>query len=296
MFIEHTAVHGYLGAYSRRGFRIEYYANPTELRFKDRNLKGLYEGMRSADHEFQRNLHGIATALVPVWDALEDLSGGKLKKREIEKSFTLRLPVAVPALILEIAAGQRKFDEGFRGFMRIVSQEADQSAALFGTLAGVNTTLAGLAFVPVLAPVLAPILPVTASIAGVAGAATPLSMIVGSIAKALARGEMPTKQKFKEMLEGSAMLAGKPKPTSSQVDTAYAEMKKANESGKDISADLAELETTQKRARPAVEKSRPQQPRPQQSPMLPVRTGTPSVALGVGAIALLVGGWLWLRD
>ena len=299
MYVQHSPSPLPLGAYSRRGFTIEYYANPGSLEWKDRGLKRLYEGMRNADFAWQKALNEVATKLDPLWEKIEEYSEGKLKKRNITAALRLKLPVALPALILEIVGGKRPLDESFRGFARMAAQEADQAVGMFGVLTGINLTLSALS--AVIVP-LEPLLPLLGTIAGVAFIAAILARIVGDVAKQLAREKLPPKAQFKEMLETSAFLAGEPKPTSKQIDDAYAALEEANKSGRDVSAQLEKVEKDSKKQPP--KKTRPRGARasgvgPGQSrqPETPTPgAGVPPALLGAGALALVAGVWFLLQD
>lgn len=217
-----------LGAFTRNGYTVDYYAKSGSLSFADKNLKNLYEGMRNADIDFQRNAANVLKVIAPVFAAVEFASFGKLRADDMRKALRLKLPTWGVALVLEVAAGKRPFDKGFQAAMRECAKDMEGAKAAFGVLAAVNGVLIGLAVPPLpTAAVLAPILPVTGTLATVAGTATGVAAVLEPIFKGLGTGKMPSRKQMKDMMEGAARLSGQKVPSSAEIDKIAADFDKA---------------------------------------------------------------------
>lgn len=206
-----------LGAFTRNGFTVRYYANPGQLSFSNANLRKLYEGMRNADIDFQKLCRDVLRAISPVFGALEFGSGGKLNARDMRTALQLRLPTWGVALFLEVAAGRRALDDAFKSFMRQVADDMAASTALFGTLLGINATCLVLAAIPATAPVFATILPITIPLAGLAAAGTSLAATLRPIFDTIARGTPPSAAQVKTMTTGAANISGQKPPSDAEV-------------------------------------------------------------------------------
>jgi hypothetical protein len=217
-----------LGAFTRNGYTVDYYAKSGSLSFADKNLKNLYEGMRNADIDFQKNAANILKAISPIFDAIEFASLGKLRADDLRKALRLKLPTWGVALFLEVAAGKRPLDKGFQAAMRECGKDMEGAKAAFGILTAVNGILIGLAVPPLpTAAVLIPILPATATLATVAGTATGVAAILEPIFKGLGTGKMPSRKQMKDMMEGAARLSGQKLPSSAEIDKIAADFDKA---------------------------------------------------------------------
>ena len=220
--------HG-LGAVTRNGFTVEYYADPATLDFKDRNMKKLYENLRNADIDFQKMMMDVAKNLRPVSGTVEFISGGNIKAADLEKMFRVTLPTAGMAVFLELACGGRPLDQGAQAVGQMLKQTLTVSAALFGTLGGVATAvIAAAAPLPVL-------IPAAIALAPVPGIAIPAAILCGGVALllgSLITGELPSKKDFGDSLKAAARLAGSPEPSQAEIDSAYKGLKDANDVAK----------------------------------------------------------------
>ncbi len=213
-----------LGAFTKNNYTIKYYANPGDLSFADKGMKKLYEGLRNADADFQINLFKIKKALQPAFGMIEVLTAGNVKAADIKKALSLKLPTWGVALFLEVAAGKRPLDKGFKAVMQVAAEDAAASAAVFGILTGVN--VAAIAAAGPFPP-LVPLLPVTLTLAGIAGTGTAVCAIIQPIFSSLAKGKPPTRKQMKDMMEGAARLSGQKLPSSTELDKISGEFEKA---------------------------------------------------------------------
>lgn len=286
-----------LGAFTKNNYTIPYYADPGSLSFADKNLKKLYEGLRNADADFQINLFKVKKAIEPAFDGIELVTGGKIKAADIKKALSLKLPTWGVALFLEVAAGKRPLDKGFRAVMQVAADDAAVSTAAFGILAGINTTAAALSVVPPVAPFFLAALPFTGPLATVAGSGTAVCAIVQPIFSALAKGKAPSKKQMKDMMEGAARLSGQKLPSSTEIDKIASDFDKAAKAAS--AATEAAAKTAADAGNPALASKQEKQqtlPAPANTPADTVPQAQAAsggfpvvpVLLGVGALAAVV--------
>lgn len=213
-----------LGAFTHKGFTVDYYASSTS--FADKNLKKLYEGMRNADIEFQKNAAFVLSTISPAFGAVEFASGGQIKAADLRKALRLKLPTWGVALVLEVAAGKRPLDAGFRAAMKECAKDMEASKALFAVVTGLSATVSALAVAPPTA-FLAPALPVLIPLATIAGTATGVAAILEPIFKSLASGKPPTKKQMTDMMNGAARLSGQKPPSTKEIDALVKDFDKA---------------------------------------------------------------------
>lgn len=249
----YTRSHG-LGAVTRNGFTVEYYADPATLDFKDRNMKKLYENLRNADVDFQKMLMDIASNLSPVLGTVEFISGGKIKAAELKKLFGLHLPTSGMAVFLEVASGGRPLDQGFRAVGQMLKRDLEVDAALFGTLGGLSAAISAASLIPgpqqpFLVAAAIPLLTIAAVAIPAAGLCGGVAMLLGSAIK----GQLPSKKDFGDSLKAAARLAGSPEPSQAEIDSAYKGLKDANDVAKALkqatTSDSPEPETVTARDR-----------------------------------------------
>lgn len=208
-----------LGAFTHKGYTVDYYASSTN--FADKNLKRLYEGMRNADIEFQKNAANFLKVIAPVLGLVEVVTAGNVKADDLKKALRLKLPTWGVALFLEVAAGKRPFDNGFKASMKEAAKDVRQAKSLFAVIAGVSTTLAAAAAAGTLTGFLAPLAAAVAPAAAVAastGGAAALAAILEPIFDTLGKGKPLSKKQMKDMLEGAAKLTGQKAPSSAEID------------------------------------------------------------------------------
>jgi hypothetical protein len=228
----YTGSHG-LGAVTRNGFTVEYYAAPATLDFKDRKMKKLYEDLRNADIDYQKMMNDVANNLRPVMGTLELLSGGKIKAAELEKLFSVKLPTSGMAVFLEVACGGRPLDQGFQAVAQMLKRDFTGSAALFGTLGGVSAAVSAAALIP--SPATPFLVSAAAVLVPVAAIAIPAALLCGAAAALLGSiitGQLPSKKDFGDTLKAAARLSGSPEPSQAEIDRAYAGLRDANDVAK----------------------------------------------------------------
>jgi hypothetical protein len=204
-----------LGAVSARGVTIDYYESPSKLTWSDRGMKKLHDGLVNADLSFQKTVRDVVRSMKPILGLLK-LAGIDVKESDLDKlASNCALPSAGPAILLEVAFGGRKADSFFVGVMRRISQDLLYNAGLFGIVsaiclavgsAGILAAGAGATLLAIAAPI---------------GAAAVVCGIVGALLGNLAKGKMPSREEFGEMMKASAQLAGEPAPTEREIDLAY---------------------------------------------------------------------------
>lgn len=274
-----------LGAFTKNNYTIKYYANPGDLSFADKGMKKLYEGLRNADADFQINLFKIKKALQPAFGMIEVLTAGNVKAADIKKALSLKLPTWGVALFLEVAAGKRPLDKGFKAVMQVAAEDAAASAAVFSILTGVN--VAAIAAAGPFPP-LVPLLPVTLTLAGIAGTGTAVCAIIQPIFSSLAKGKPPTRKQMKDMMEGAARLSGQKVPSTTEIDKIAANFDKVQKAAAQ-KTDTAEKTPSTDKGNPALRA----QPTLPGSPALvdepPASKPFPVVPVALVA-AVLVGG------
>jgi hypothetical protein len=217
-----------LGAFTKNNYTIPYYADPGSLSFADKNLKKLYEGLRNADADFQINLFKIKKAVEPAFGAIEFATAGKIRADDIKKALALKLPTWGVALVLEVAAGKRPIDKGFKSVMKECAKDMGVMKAAWGVITGLNGVLIGAAAVPSpVTPFALAALPVTGPLAGMSVTATTVSAILEPIFGALGNGKPPSRKQMKDMMEGAARLSGQKLPSTAEVDKVAADFDKA---------------------------------------------------------------------
>jgi len=269
-----------LGAFTHKGFTVDYYAASTS--FSDKNFKKLYEGMRNADIEFQKNATFVLSMISPAFSAIEFASGGKVKAADLRKALRLKLPTWGVALVLEVAAGKRPLDAGFRAAMKECAKDMEAAKAAFGVVTGLSATVSVLAAAPPTA-FLAGALPVLVPLAVVAGTATGVAVILEPIFKSLASGKPPTTKQMTDMMNGAARLSGQPPPSTKEINTLV------NDFGKAMT--LSATPTKPATAAPKTTLVFESKPTPVLPPA-PTKAGFPVVpliaALGVLGVAIIV--------
>lgn len=221
-----------LGAFTHKGYTVDYYANKGTLSFADKNLQRLYEGMRNADIEFQKNAAFVLNGLKPAFDTIEFASAGQLKAADVRSSLSLKLPTWGVALVLEVAAGKRPVDQAFRAAMRQCARDMRVAKAGFAVLTGLNVVVSGVA---VATGVGAPVAAATGTIAGVAGTAAAVAAVLEPIFQALADGKAPSQRQMKAMMDGAARLSKQKLPSNAQVEKITVDFGKAlSESAKKV--------------------------------------------------------------
>ena len=233
----YTRAHG-LGAVTRNGFTVEYYAAPETLDFKDRNMKKLYEDLRNSDVDFQKMMNDVAKNLRPVLGTVEFVSGGNIKAADLEKLFRVKLPTSGMAVFLEVACGARPLDQGFQAVGQMLKRDLEGAAATFGTVGGVSAAVTAAALIP------SPVQPFLAGAAiplgSLASTAIPAALLCGGVALllgSLIKGQLPSKKAFGDTLKGAARLAGSPEPSQAAIDSAYKGLKDANDVAKALKQD-----------------------------------------------------------
>lgn len=218
---------GSIGAFTHKGYTVDYYADKGTLSFDDKNLRKLYEGMRNADIEFQKNIAFVVGQLRPIFGTVEMLSQGNIKAADLERAAKLQLPSWGVALVLEVVAGKRPADDAFRAYMRQCAEGMVTSRSIFAIVTGINAVAIGAAFAPTpAAPVFAGMLPLTGTLAGLAGTATGVTLVLEPIFKSLAEGKPLTRKQTKDMLEGAARVSGQDAPSTAQVNAVYLALEK----------------------------------------------------------------------
>lgn len=213
-----------LGAFTHKGYTVDYYASSTS--FADKNIKKLYEGLRNADIEFQKNAAFVIKTISPAFGAIEFVTAGKVRADDVKKALRLKLPTWGVALILEVAAGKRPLDKGFKAAMKECAKDMEAAKAAFAIVTGVSATVSGLALAPPTV-FLAPAVPVLVPLAAIAGTATGVAAVLEPIFKALASGKVPSQKQMKDMMEGAARLSGQKLPSTAEVAKVTADFDKA---------------------------------------------------------------------
>ena len=224
--------HG-LGAVTRNGFTVEYYADPATLDFKDRNMKKLYENLRNADVDFQKMMNDIARSLRPAIGTVEFISGGGIKAADIEKAFRAKLPTSGMAVFLEVACGARPLDQGFQAVGQMLKRDLEGAVGAFGLLGGVSAAVSASSLIP--SPVQPFLLAAAVPLVALASIAIPAAFLCGGVAMLLGNmitGELPSKKDFGDSLKAAARLAGSPEPSQAEIDSAYKGLKDANDVAK----------------------------------------------------------------
>jgi len=220
-----------LGSVTRKGFTVDYYADPATLKFKDRKMKKLYEDLRNADIDFQKSMNDVSKSLKDVLGTLEFISGGKVKAADLKKLLRVKLPTSGIAVFLEVACGGRPMDKGFQAVGKMLKQDLEGATALFGTLGGVAAAISAAAVpLPALVPAAAVLVPVAAIAIPAAG----LCGVVAALLGGAVNGQIPSKKEFSDGLKAAARLAGSPEPTQAEIDTAYKGLKDANDAAKAV--------------------------------------------------------------
>lgn len=218
-----------LGSVTRKGFTVEYYADPATLNFKDRKMKKLYEDLRNADVDFQKSMNDVSKSLKDVLGTLEFVSGGKIKAEDLKKLLRVKLPTSGIAVFLEVACGGRPMDKGFQAVGKMLKQDLEGATALFGTLGGVAAAISAAAVpVPALVPAAAVLVPVAAIALPAAGLCAVVAALLGSAIT----GKLPSKSDFADGLKAAARLSGSPEPSQAEIDAAYKGLKDANDAAK----------------------------------------------------------------
>jgi hypothetical protein len=218
-----------LGSVTRKGFTVEYYADPATLKFKDRKMKKLYEDLRNADVDFQKSMNDVSKSLKDVLGTLEFVSGGKIKAADLKKLLRVKLPTSGVAVFLEVACGGRPMDKGFQAVGKMLKQDLEGATALFGTLGGVAAAISAAAVpLPALVPAAAVLVPVAAIALPAAGLCAVVAALLGSAIT----GKLPSKKDFGDGLKAAARLSGSPEPSQAEIDAAYKGLKDANDAAK----------------------------------------------------------------
>lgn len=216
-----------LGAVTRGKVRIDYFADPRELRWSNKTFRDLHAALVDFSFGWQEMLRGLRE---PVAEAI-NLLGDKLGIRgaaDAWRSF-VRLPSPVDDLvvILELTLGGRTADRALRGTLL---NKADSAEAISGGClllsAVIGAAIPLTVFVPALAPVAAQAwaIPQLVTAAGLASQ-------VGDALEAFAAGGAPSKAEFAKMLKGAAKVAGKREPSSGEIDLAYRAMLTSTKAG-----------------------------------------------------------------
>lgn len=222
-----------LGSVTRNGFTVEYYADPATLKFKDRNMKKLYEDLRNADVDFQKSMNDVAKNLSPMLGTVEFVSGGKLRAADLKKLFRVKLPTSGMAVFLEVACGGRALDKGFQAVGQMLQRDLEGATALFGTLGGVSAAVSAAVAIPSPAtPFLAAAAVVLVPVAAIAIPAAGLCGVVAALLGSIVKGKLPSKSDFAEGMRNAARLSGSPEPSQAEIDAAYKGLKDANDAAK----------------------------------------------------------------
>ena len=218
-----------LGSFKRKGFTVDYYADPATLKFKDRKMEKLYKDLRNADVDFQKMANDVSKSLKDVLGAVEFASGGKIKAADLKKLLRVKLPTSGIAVFLEVACGGRPMDKGFQAVGKMLQQDLQGATALFGTYVGVTAAIGGLAFaVPPLATVAIAMTPLAALALPAAGLCGVVAALLGSAIT----GKLPSKKDFGDGLKAAARLSDSPEPSKAEIDEAYKGLKDANDAAK----------------------------------------------------------------
>ena len=222
-----------LGSVTRKGFTVEYYADPATLNFKDRKMKKLYEDLRNADVDFQKSMNDVSKMLSPHFGTVEAVSFGKIKAADLKKLFRVKLPTSGIAVFLEVACGGRPLDKGFQAVGKMLKQDLEGATALFGTLGGVSAAVSAAALIPSPAtPFLAAAAVVLVPVAAIALPAAGLCGVVAALLGTAIKGQLPSKSDFADGLKAAARLSGSPEPSQAEIDAAYKGLKDANDAAK----------------------------------------------------------------
>lgn len=218
-----------LGSVTRKGFTVEYYADPATLKFKDRKMKKLYEDLRNADVDFQKSINDVSKILSPHFGTVEAVSFGKIKAADLKKLFRVKLPTSGIAVFLEVACGGRPMDKGFQAVGKMLKQDLEGATALFGTIGGVAAAISAAA-VPI--PALVPAAAIMVPLAAIALPAAGLCAVVAALLGSAITGKLPSKKDFGDGLKAAARLSGSPEPSQAEIDSAYKGLKDANDAAK----------------------------------------------------------------
>lgn len=218
-----------LGSVTRKGFTVEYYADPATLNFKDRKMKKLYEDLRNADVDFQKSINDVSKMLSPHFGTVEAVSFGKIKAADLKKLFRVKLPTSGIAVFLEVACGGRPMDKGFQAVGKMLKQDLEGATALFGTIGGVAAAISAAA-VPI--PALVPAAAIMVPLAAIALPAAGLCAVVAALLGSAITGKLPSKKDFGDGLKAAARLSGSPEPSQAEIDAAYKGLKDANDAAK----------------------------------------------------------------
>jgi hypothetical protein len=204
-----------LGAVSARGVTIDYYADPSSLTWSNKGMKDFHDALVKADLSFHKTMKDIVKVLRPLLGLLKT-AGLNLAESDLDKVVQLPLPTCGMAMLLEVAFGGRKADDFFVGMMKEISQALIGSSGLFGIVAA--ACWAATTMTAFLAP---PVIFALGTVAGWLTGAAVVCFLIGNILGSIAKGKMPSRDDFGEMMKSSAQLAGEPAPTEREIDLAY---------------------------------------------------------------------------
>lgn len=205
---EYPRVLSGLGAFTRNGFTVRYYAGPGKLSFGNTNVKRFYEALRNADIDFQKMCADVRTAITPALKGIEDFSGGRIKAAALTQALRLPLPTWGLALILEAAGGKRPLDQVFRAYMKQSAEEMKITAVLSGTVAALSASSAALLLVPGLNATITPAMPAIAKLGVIAGVVAPVAAGLGIAYNSVAEGKAPSGPQMKVLMSSASLVAG----------------------------------------------------------------------------------------
>ncbi len=202
-----------LGAVTRSGVTIDYYANQAELKWSSGGLKQVHDTLMGIDF-------GLRSLIAKI--PIEMLSMLGLSKGQVEDLKGLRAypcPLAAPlALLLEFCAGGRRWDSSTRGLLLWLRDGCFGSAGLAVVL---GLVCAGIGLLISAGVVTAAVgLPLAAA-GGVIATGGVVMGALGAIFGALAGGQKPDKAQFTTAMKKAAELSKKP-VTQAEIDLAYA--------------------------------------------------------------------------
>lgn len=204
-----------LGALSKSGLTIDYYAETSSLKWSNGSLQKLHDALVDADFAFQKMSRSVVDILRPIGPLLASV-GIPLTGQALDALGEQPCPTAGYALLLELGVGGRPFDSAAEGALSATGANLRSAAVLWGTVAAVCLAVGGAGLVA--AGTGAALLTAGAGFGAMAAVAGPIGIILGN----LSNGQMPSRSAFGDSLKASAKLAGKPAPSEREIDEAYA--------------------------------------------------------------------------
>ncbi len=218
---------GGLGAVTRSGLTISYYANPSSLHWPDPTIRALHDSFVDVDFTFQGAFRALAQGGAFAVGALNFAStssgGPAFQQSDLNKLAQLPAPTAGMALLLELCAGLT-LTELVKDLLRLQATALVAGSGLFGLSAAALTAAAIAAGVGALGTfgitaVAAVPLGVAAAVCGgvAVGAGITAAILFG-----IADGKKPSRAEFGAAIKAMARASNKPVPSEGAIDVAYA--------------------------------------------------------------------------